>query len=146
MPCLYDPYKLLSFGPFGSLYLSMHSLIAESSLTQTFNASIRYWPGSPISLCSHCGSSSYCSRLPEVYRGQKVTGALKTDLACSQRSDVGSISIQLNALPTVGYSGIFSSYITAIQWLWKAAELLQEGYDRVCEISAISLHRSTASL
>ena len=51
--------------------------ISPDSLTQAFNASIRYWPGSSISLCTHCGSSSHCSRLPEVFRGQKVTGALK---------------------------------------------------------------------
>lgn len=36
----------------------------------------------------------------------------------------------LNAIPTVGYPGILTSYITAIQWIWRASELLQEGYDR----------------
>lgn len=66
---------------------------------------------------------------------------------CLFRSfDVGSISIQLNAIPTVGYPGILTSYITAIQWIWRASELLQEGYDRVCKISVISPQRSTASL
>ncbi len=38
---------------------------------------------------------------------------------------------QLNAIPTVGYSGILTSYITAFKWTHHATELLQEGYNRV---------------
>ncbi|KAF9453720.1 cytochrome P450 [Macrolepiota fuliginosa MF-IS2] len=36
----------------------------------------------------------------------------------------------LNSIPTVGHSGVFSSYVTAFQWIQNAGELIQEGYDR----------------
>ncbi|KAJ3561249.1 hypothetical protein NP233_g10308 [Leucocoprinus birnbaumii] len=36
----------------------------------------------------------------------------------------------LNAIPTVGYSGILTSYITAFQWSTKGRDLIQEGYDK----------------
>ncbi|KXN83234.1 Ent-kaurene oxidase [Leucoagaricus sp. SymC.cos] len=36
----------------------------------------------------------------------------------------------LNAIPTIGYSGVLTSYITAVQWLFKGLELLEEGYTR----------------
>jgi hypothetical protein len=37
----------------------------------------------------------------------------------------------LNALPTIGYSGVLTSYITAVKWLRSGGELLQEGVDKV---------------
>ncbi|KAF9453726.1 cytochrome P450 [Macrolepiota fuliginosa MF-IS2] len=36
----------------------------------------------------------------------------------------------LNAIPTIGYSGILTSYLTAFRWLRHGRELLQEGYDQ----------------
>ncbi|KAF8994947.1 cytochrome P450, partial [Cyathus striatus] len=33
-------------------------------------------------------------------------------------------------IPTVGYSGFLTSYITAIKYLFRAADLMQEGYDK----------------
>ncbi|KAF9453730.1 cytochrome P450 [Macrolepiota fuliginosa MF-IS2] len=36
----------------------------------------------------------------------------------------------LNAIPTVGHSGVLTSYITAFRWLRHGTELLQEGYDK----------------
>ncbi|KAJ3557279.1 hypothetical protein NP233_g11785 [Leucocoprinus birnbaumii] len=36
----------------------------------------------------------------------------------------------INTIPAVGYSGVLTSYITAIQWLWKAGDLIKEGYSR----------------
>ncbi|KAF9453721.1 cytochrome P450 [Macrolepiota fuliginosa MF-IS2] len=36
----------------------------------------------------------------------------------------------LNAIPTVGYSGVLTSYITAFKWLANGTALLQEGYDK----------------
>ncbi|KXN92692.1 Ent-kaurene oxidase, partial [Leucoagaricus sp. SymC.cos] len=36
----------------------------------------------------------------------------------------------LNAFPTVGHSGVLTSYITALKWHQHAGELIQEGYDK----------------
>ncbi|KXN83236.1 Ent-kaurene oxidase [Leucoagaricus sp. SymC.cos] len=36
----------------------------------------------------------------------------------------------LNSIPTIGYSGVLSSYITAFKWLRSGGVLLQEGYDK----------------
>ncbi|KAL9714650.1 hypothetical protein Ac2012v2_001309 [Leucoagaricus gongylophorus] len=36
----------------------------------------------------------------------------------------------LNSIPTIGHSGILSSYLTAFKWVTAASELIQEGYDR----------------
>jgi cytochrome P450 len=48
----------------------------------------------------------------------------------------------LNAIPTVGYSGVLASYITAVQYMVRGRELIQEGYDkypgRPFKIAAIS--------
>lgn len=38
---------------------------------------------------------------------------------------------QLNAIPTIGYSGVLTSYITAVEWVIRGPELLKEGYVRV---------------
>jgi hypothetical protein len=38
---------------------------------------------------------------------------------------------QLHAIPTVGYSGVLTSYITALQWSKKGKDLIQEGCDKV---------------
>ncbi|XP_006458669.1 hypothetical protein AGABI2DRAFT_115703 [Agaricus bisporus var. bisporus H97] len=47
----------------------------------------------------------------------------------------------LNAIPTVGYSGVITSYITAIRWLLNGSELIREGSDkypnRVFKIAAM---------
>ncbi|KAF8994954.1 cytochrome P450 [Cyathus striatus] len=37
-------------------------------------------------------------------------------------------SIDLHAIPTVGYSGVLTSYITAVKYLFYAQDLVQEGY------------------
>ncbi|KAF8980800.1 hypothetical protein BDQ17DRAFT_909166 [Cyathus striatus] len=34
----------------------------------------------------------------------------------------------LHAIPTVGYSGVLTSYITAVKYLFYAQDLVQEGY------------------
>lgn len=48
----------------------------------------------------------------------------------------------LNAIPTVGYSGVFTSYITALQWSTKGRDLIQEGYNqypgRAFKVASIS--------
>ncbi|KAJ3557278.1 hypothetical protein NP233_g11786 [Leucocoprinus birnbaumii] len=48
----------------------------------------------------------------------------------------------LNALPTIGHSGVLTSYITAIKWLTNGPELLREGYlkypNQPFKIAAIS--------
>ncbi|KAF5349711.1 hypothetical protein D9756_008946 [Leucocoprinus leucothites] len=48
----------------------------------------------------------------------------------------------LNAIPTVGNSGVLTSYITALKWLINGPELLQEGYakypNQPFKIAAIS--------
>ncbi|EKM83195.1 hypothetical protein AGABI1DRAFT_111666 [Agaricus bisporus var. burnettii JB137-S8] len=48
----------------------------------------------------------------------------------------------LNAIPTVGYSGVLTSYITAIQYMVRGREIIQEGYNkypgRPFKIAAIS--------
>ncbi|XP_006458661.1 hypothetical protein AGABI2DRAFT_217430 [Agaricus bisporus var. bisporus H97] len=36
----------------------------------------------------------------------------------------------LNSIPTIGYSGVLSSYFTALKWMTHGNELVQEGYDR----------------
>ncbi|KAF9453725.1 cytochrome P450 [Macrolepiota fuliginosa MF-IS2] len=36
----------------------------------------------------------------------------------------------LNRFPTIGYSGVLTSYITAVKWTFGSAKILQEGYDR----------------
>ncbi|KAF5349477.1 hypothetical protein D9756_008934 [Leucocoprinus leucothites] len=37
----------------------------------------------------------------------------------------------LSAIPTIGYSGVFSSNLTAFKWLGAGPQLIQEGYDRI---------------
>lgn len=39
--------------------------------------------------------------------------------------------LQLNSIPTIGYSGVLTSYLTALKWITHGNELVQEGYDRV---------------
>ncbi|KAF7777679.1 hypothetical protein Agabi119p4_3751 [Agaricus bisporus var. burnettii] len=36
----------------------------------------------------------------------------------------------LNSIPTIGYSGVLTSYLTALKWITHGNELVQEGYDR----------------
>lgn len=36
----------------------------------------------------------------------------------------------LNRIPTVGYSGVISSYLTAVKWITSGCDLVQQGYDR----------------
>jgi apolipoprotein N-acyltransferase len=38
---------------------------------------------------------------------------------------------QLSAIPTVGYSGLLTSYIGAVKFFFNARELIQEGYRKV---------------
>lgn len=38
---------------------------------------------------------------------------------------------QLNAIPTVGHSGVLTSYITAIRWMSHGRDLILEGYKKV---------------
>jgi len=36
----------------------------------------------------------------------------------------------INAIPTIGYSGVLTSYITALKWIKSGGKLVEEGYDR----------------
>jgi hypothetical protein len=45
-----------------------------------------------------------------------------------------NLLFQLNAIPTVGYSGVLTSYITAIQYMVRGREIIQEGYDKVSKL------------
>lgn len=38
---------------------------------------------------------------------------------------------QLSAIPSVGYSGVLTSYIGAIKFFFNAHEIIQEGYEKV---------------
>ncbi|KXN83235.1 Ent-kaurene oxidase [Leucoagaricus sp. SymC.cos] len=51
-------------------------------------------------------------------------------------------NLPLSAIPTVGYSGVFTSYITALQWSTRGKDLIQEGYNkypgRIFKVASIS--------
>jgi hypothetical protein len=41
--------------------------------------------------------------------------------------------MQLNAIPTLGHSGVLTSYLTAVKWMFHGGALLQEGYTKVSQ-------------
>lgn len=40
------------------------------------------------------------------------------------------VCMKLNNIPTIGHSGPLTSYITAMEWMSRGGELIQEGYEK----------------